>query len=236
MTMRNVLKISVLIFVLGTMAGCVKTGSSSTTTTNISFVSIMNMAPYSPDAQIYFNDKQATSAVSAGSYSSSYAQISAGSYSVQFKKSGGDSVMSELTTSTYDSLGFYTLIMYNAKDSTVKSAKITDNYSGLSLSAANYRFFHLSPDVSTVDLYLNSSAVSQGRSLADNVGYNYYNQFQTITTGSYNIVAKAAGTDSVIATLNSVSLQTGNAYTIFLQGGKNNTNDPISLKVLLASY
>ena len=236
-SVRNALKISVLLVVLGSMSGCVKTGTTgSTTTSNISFVTLMNMAPYSAQTTIYFNSQAATSAVAAGAYSASYSSIPAGSYDVQFKKAGADSIMSELPASNYDSLGFYTLILYNSKDSSAKSMKIKDDFSGLSLSAANYRFFQLSPDLGTVDLYLNSNVAQSGRSLADNASYGLYNTFQTVTAGSYQITAKKAGTDSVIATLNTVSLSSANAYTIFLQGSSSNSSDPVSLKVLLASY
>lgn len=232
-----IFRVLILSFLIGGLASCVKSGSGSSTSGNVSFVTLMNMAPYSPSTELYFNNVKQTSSIGAGAYSSNYGQIPGGTYSIQFKKAGGDSVMSELPSSLYDSLGFYTLVLYNSADGlSAKSMKVTDDYSNLSLSQANYRFWNLCPDAGTVDLYINNSVTHNGRSLGDNVNSSFYNSFQPITSGIYTITAKAAGKDSTIATLSGVNLSAANAYTVFLQGSKNNTNNPIGLKVLLATY
>ena len=233
-----VFRVVFLAFMVAGAAGCVKTGSGSTTTNNnISFVTLMNMAPYSPSTEVYFNGIKQTSAISAGSYTSNYGQIPAGAYDIQFKVAGSDSILSEIPSSTYDSLNFYTLILYNtAGGGQTRSLKINDDFSTLSSSSANYRFFNLSPDVPAVDLYLNSATAEHGRTPADNASYGLYNIFQPLTPGVYTIQAKKAGTDSVIASATSISLLAGSPYTIFLQGTSQSTANPISLKVLLASY
>jgi len=228
----------ILAFLVAGFAGCVKTGSgSNTNNNNISFITLMNMAPYAGATEVYFNGIKQTSAVSAGSYSSNYGQIPTGAYGVQFKVAGADSILSEISSSIYDSLKFYTLILYNtAGGGQARALKINDDFSTLSTSMANYRFFQLSPDAPAVDLYFNTNSSQMGRSLADNAGNSYYNQFQALTPGVYSITAKKSGTDSVVATTTSVSLAAGSPYTIFLQGKSNSSSNPISLKILLASY
>jgi hypothetical protein len=197
----------------------------------------MNMAPYSSSMEVYFNGDKKTPAISPGSYSSSYGQVAPGSYDIQFKVASADSVLSEIPASYYDSLGFYTLILYNTSSSgSVSSMKVIDDFSTLSLTGANYRFFNLSPDYSSVDLYMNSTLVQTGRATADNANSSYFNSFAPVTAGGYTLSAKKAGTDSVIATVSSVGLQQGNAYTIFLQGSTHVTSNPVALTVLQAAY
>lgn len=220
------------------LSSCLKTGTNNTTnSTNVSFVTLMNMAPYSSSTEVFFNDDKKTPAIPPGSYSTNYGQVTPGAYEVKFKVANSDSLLSDLPNSYYDSLGFYTLILYNpTAGSAVSSMKITDDFSTLSYSGANYRFFNLCPDFPTVDLYLNGTEVQPGRTLADNANSSYFNSFASITAGGYAIQVKKSGTDSVIATISSVSLQQGNAYTIFLQGSSHNSSNQVALSILQAAY
>jgi len=232
----NFFRVLVVVLVVGALAGCMKTGSSSQNSNNVSFVTLMHMAPYSSSTEVYFNGDKKTSAIAAGTFSTSYGQVTPGSYAVTFKVAGKDSVLSSIPSDTYDSLGFYTLVLFNRADSSIGSIKIDDDFSNLSLSNANYRFFNYCPDAPSVDLVLNSSTVQSGRHTADNEYGSYYNAFQSITTGGYSVTVKKSGTDSVIATLPSVTLQAGAVYTIFLAGKKGSSTNPISVNVLQAAY
>jgi hypothetical protein len=234
----NIFRVLVVALVVGTLASCMKTGTgNNSNSNNVSFITLMHMAPYSPSMEVYFNGIKQTSAIPAGTFSTSYGKVTPGDYEIKFQVAGSDSVLSVLSASPFDSLGFYTLILFNKVDSSVGSMKIVDDYSSLSLTAANYRFFNLSPDAPTVDLAMNSSLAQTGRGLADNYyGGSYFNSFQPVAAGSYSLQAKKAGTDSVVATSNSVNLQAGAAYTIFLSGKKNSSTNPITLNVLQAAY
>jgi hypothetical protein len=101
----------------------------------------------------------------------------------------------------------------------INAAKITDNFSSTSQTTANYRFFNLSPDVPSCDLYFNGTLVQTQRTPADNVSNPLFDEFQTLSPNSYTIVAKVSGGDSVLATSSTnVDLSTGNVFTIFLSG------------------
>jgi hypothetical protein len=188
--------------------------------------------------EVYFNgDKKTSAPVAAGTFSTNYGQVPPGNYEIKFKKAGDTTVLSTVPASNFDSLGFYTLILFNRADSTVGSTKIADDYSSLSTTTANYRFFHLCPDAPAADFVMNSTVAQPGRTVADNYySGSYFNTFQPAAAGSYTLTAKKAGSDSVIATLNSVNLQPGAAYTIFLSGKKNSVANPITLNVLQAAY
>ncbi|HWK06065.1 MAG TPA: DUF4397 domain-containing protein [Puia sp.] len=230
-------QIVVLAIMIGGLVGCVKSGSSSGSTgTVVTFVSLMNLSSSSTD--IYLNGTKASQTAAApGFFDQRYEQLTPGAYDIQFKAAGSDSVQAEISSSLYDSLAFNTVILYNpAGSSTIKAVKIQDNFSTLSVSAANYRFFNMSPDVPSVDLYFSGTAMQTSRTTADNVANPSFSTFQSLTPQTYNLQVKKAGTDSVVASLSGVSFATGTASTIFLKGQAANTTNPISLNVLVATY
>lgn len=215
------------------LAGCTKTGSSSTSTP-VTYVSVMNMAPYAPTADIYLNGSLASQSggIAPGKYSLQYGPLQPGSYSVQFKKTGADSLMAQLPASVFDTSGFYTLLLYNNAGSTqAQAAKIKDDFSMTTATNANYRFFNLSPDAPLVDLYLNNTLTLSYRSTADNIYDPSLNAFLSLAPTSYNIKVKVAGKDSVLASAD-VTLLQGGVYTLFLAGKSNN----LSVNVLQAAY
>jgi hypothetical protein len=220
------------------LAGCTKTGSS-VTVSSVSYITVMHMAPYAPAMDIYLNGSlsSASGGIVPGSYSQQYSSVKPGVYDIQFKKTGTDSLLAEIPSSSYDTSSFYTLILYNTSASSpAQAVKIQDDFSTISAVSANYRFFNMSPDEPRVDLYFNNTAVQSSRATADNVVNTTYNSFQAATPAPYNLQVKVAGTDSVIAYLNNVSLQAGGVYTLFLSGVKSGNSNTHQINVLPASY
>jgi len=229
-------------FLAAGWAGCTKSGSSYTTSP-VTYVTVMNEAPYGPAAtDVYLNNQLAsgTAGIASGAYSTKYGPLQPGLYTIAFKKHGGDSLLSQIAgQQLLDTLGFYTMILYNDANKAVHSTLIHDDFSNISTASANYRFFNLSPDAPNVDFYLNSASTPtfSGRTSADNtssenLAINDFNKFQSTAASSYNLQVKVSGTDSVLATLNGQSLAGGNVYTIFLTGVANN----MKINVLQASY
>ena len=141
------------------MSGCVK-GGASVNANPIAYVSVINEAPYGAPVDIYFSGTlvSPSGGIAPGQYSSAYGSLKPGNYIVDFKKAGTDSLMYELPASNFDTSAFYTLIIYNINpDSTaVQAAKIEDDFSQVANSSTYYRFFNLSPDVPSANLYLNN--------------------------------------------------------------------------------
>jgi Domain of unknown function (DUF4397) len=222
-------------------AGCSKMSTNTAPSNNeVTYLTLMNLAPYSPPTEIYLNDIKSTSAVAPGNYSTAYARLQPETYDVKFKVAGGDSLLSEIQPSAYDSLNFYTAILYNdGVNGAAKSVKIFDDYSAVTANSSYYRFFQMCPEVPAADLYLNGTLVQPGRMPADIINNTSYTEFQTLTAGSYNVSVKKAGTDSVLYSLSNAPFLPGNAYTIFLSGTAGtggNTTDPIGLSILKAAY
>lgn len=219
-------------------AGCAKTGSNITTSP-VTYLSLINASTLSSNATVLLNDTLATlpAGIAPGAYSTKYGTIRPGTYTVKFATAITDSLLSQIPSSDFDTLSFYTLILYTSPaNGSVQSAKIADNFTTLSSTQSNYRFFDLSPSYAYVDLYLNSTAAQPGRSEGDNASNGNFNSFQPVAAGSYTITAKVAGTDSVIATVSNVTLTAQNAFTIFLSGVRGSTSNPPLINLLQASY
>jgi hypothetical protein len=233
---KNILLITgALSFISILLTGCLKDVSNSTSTPK-TYISVMHLAPRAPAVEIYFNSTKESSPINPGVVSSTYSPVDPSAFAVNFKKAGSDSLVANIPTDIYDSLRFYTLLLYNIDSTHVNAVKIEDDFSVLTMDKAYFRFFHMSPDVGNVDVYFDNDVVSSGRSYADNTTSNYYNQFSPTTANSYNIYVKKAGTDSVIAEANSVPLGASGAYTIFLKGINNGTGlNQIGVSVLQAS-
>lgn len=228
----------ILILLIGELAGCSKSASPPNSSNNpVTYLSVMNLAPYTPSTEVYLNNVKGTVAIPAGGYSNSYAHLSPGSYDVKFKVAGSDSVLAGIPASDYDSMSFYTLILYNdSLHGRAKAMKIADDFSGVTINNTYIRFLHMCLELPAVDLYLNNSKTLGNRTVTDNVSNHAFNNFQSVTAGYYNLQVKKAGTDTVLGNLNNISLSAGNAYTIFLSGSATNGLDPISLNILRAVY
>jgi hypothetical protein len=216
-------------------AGCVKS-SPGLPVMPVCYVSLMNQAPYSYTTDIYFNGTLVTTngGIPPGKFSSQYGSVKPGVYTVDFKKTGTDSLLYELAAASYDTLNFYTLILYNTAPMSpaVQAVRIADDFSSVTASSAYYRFFNLSPDMPSVDLYLNGTISQLNRTPADNVANPVYDEFQPLNAMVYNIQVKDANSDSVLATLPSTAMAAGSVYTIFLEG----TSAGVVLSVLPAAY
>ena len=223
------------VLLIGT--GCAKTGST-VTTSPVTYVSLINASSLSTNLSVLLNDTAATvsGGIGPGKFSPKYGTVRPGTYDVKFEVATTDSLLSEIPSSPFDTLNFYTLILYTLPTGGILSTKILDDFSTLSTSQANYRFYNLCSTHARVDLYLNATLVQQGRITADNANNISLNGFQTTNTGLYTVTVKSAGTDSTIVSVGNVSLLGGNAYTIFLSGVDGSSTNPLLLNVLMASY
>jgi hypothetical protein len=117
-----------------------------------------------------------------------------------------------------------------------QAVRIEDKFGNLTSGKSYYRFFHASPDVNAVDLYVDNVKTQSGRGMADNASQESLNTFGDINQGSHTFEVKLAGTDSVLATKSFVDLTAGNAYTLYLRGLKSGTgSSQLSLELLRAA-
>jgi hypothetical protein len=183
------------------------------------YISVMHLAPTAPSLDVFFSDTKVSNTPFAPGYVTvAYSAVDKGTFAVKFKKATTDSVVAEVPAITYDSLNYYTFLIYNeAVNGPVKASRIKDDYSTITRDQAHFRFFHGSPNVGAVDIYIDGNKVADHRQLADNISYDAYNKYTPTSSGVYNVEVKLSGTSTVIASFN-VDLSNGNAYTIYLKG------------------
>lgn len=236
---RKLASLAVLLsFVLFMEMGCAKTGST-VNTSPVTYVSLINATALSSNASVLLNDTAATvsGGIAPGKFSSKYGTVRPGTYDIKVELASTDSLLSEIPNMAFDTLNFYTLLLYTVPQTgKVQAASIQDDFSTLSAGLSNYRFFNLCSTHPNVDLYLNSTVVQQSRTTADNVTNAALNAFQTTGPATYTVTAKSAGTDSVIVSVNNVTLIPGDAYTIFLNGVDGSSSNPLTINVLQAGY
>ncbi|HEY4107804.1 DUF4397 domain-containing protein [Puia sp.] len=229
----SILCLAVLAFA---WTGCSKAGSS-TTVSAVTYLSLIHAAPYAGASTVYLNDTLITQStgISTGAFSPKYGTIRPGSYAVKFKKAGVDSLFDQLGASSYDTLNFYTLLLYNDANKAAHAMKIFDDYSGVANSGSSYyRFFHLAPDLPAVNVYFNGTKMEFNRTSADNAISSGLNAFQPIQPGSYVVAVKDARTDSLIVQSPGINMMSGNPFTIWVTGTKAQNN--LSINVFQAQY
>lgn len=149
--------------------------------------------------------------------------VDPGSLKVDFKKEGGDSLLAT-TTGSYDTLGYYTHILYGQAPLEVYTIDERLPFSELSTEKSNIRFFNLSPDIGDVDLYINDTKISSNRTYRDFLG-GIYDDFMPVDANTVTIRVKAAGADTEIAVKTDVQLAKGYPHTICLTGLSGETGD-----------
>jgi len=217
MNMKKSLSLLVVAGLFIFLNACVK-NVENTPPSKKTYVGMMHMAPWSPSVEVYFNDSKVSQAVAPGVSSQLYEPFEPKSYQVKFKKGGSDSLVASLPAETYDSLKYYTLLLYNESQTSVKAFRIVDDYSMLTLNQAFIRFFHFSPNIGPVDFFVEAAKMSADRVYTDNLGNPSYNSFTAQQPGAYNITVKRTGTGETIAQAINIVFQQANAYTIYLSG------------------
>jgi hypothetical protein len=223
-------------------SGCLKTSEPAKTPAQ-AYISVLHLAttPNTPSVEVYFDAKKVSEGFLAGSVSPTYSAVDKGFFSINFKKTGSDSLVASLPADQYDSLGFYTIMLYNQPGGSASAALIVDDYSDLTLDKPFIRFFHASPGISNlgnVDVWMDDVKVTglSGRTLADNQYGGFFNEYQGTTTGNHKFQVKLSSNDSTLATLNDAGLIAGNAYTLYLKGNPGGTGaNQVALGLLRAA-
>ena len=200
-------------------SGCLKSmDSTGANNNNRAFVSLLHLAPYAPSLEVYISNQKASQPILPGTFSSAYSALTPGNFPLALKKANADSVVAALPAMDYDSMKYYTILVYNDQPTSAKAVRIYDDFSVLNSNNSFYRFFHMIPNLNMdVDMYLDNVKVETGRQYADNAIFPFYNEFLPKEAGSHNIQVKKAGTDSLIYQV-STTFTERNAYSIILKG------------------
>ncbi|WP_428329478.1 DUF4397 domain-containing protein [Mucilaginibacter sp.] len=122
-------------------------------------------------------------------------------------------------TVTLKQNGAYSLFLVN-KVSSPQILFLNDSISKPTSGNASIRFVNVSPDAPAVDLAIKGGAV-----VVPNKAFKGYSLFAPIPGQTYSFEIRQAGTTTVLATLNNVTLSAGFIYTVWLRGLATPTND-----------
>ncbi|MBS1668998.1 MAG: DUF4397 domain-containing protein [Bacteroidetes bacterium] len=226
-----------LIGFVAILTGCVKPNVSmnNSSAIPISYFNVMNLSCDQDTSAVFFGGSSYPLLFPPGSFTKDYLKLVSGNFGIQFKNATTDSILAQLSATTYDSAGFYTLILYNnKKDSSYQANVIVDDYSNISTdSVAYYRFFNLSPDLDSVDFYIDNLKIQSTRTPADNFVTSSFNRFQPVNQGhhSWSVTYSGGNTNISGCSFDGV-LQGGHAYTFFIEELHQKPENIYSLQVL----
>ncbi len=210
-----------IVAIAGGLSSCLK-GEDGPPPEPQTYLSIMHLAPTAPSVDVYFdNAKVSNTPFDPGIVTAQYNPVDKGTYSIRFKKAASDSLVADVGQEKYDSLAYYTILLYNLiTDGPVRAIRIKDDYTEAvaDLTKPYYRFFHTSPNTGPVDLYLDDTKIQSGRGHADNAANTSLNRFVGTLPDTHKIEVREAGTSTVLVSQDNVLLQAGRAYTFYLLG------------------
>lgn len=191
-------------------------------------VSFIQASPDEPPVDFYLgNSRFAASSFNYAQYTG-YVAINSGNYQISFLSDiDGKIILS-------DSLNFkaennYSLFLAN-KPSQAEVVLLTDTLNKPTAGNATVRFINLSPDAPAVDLVEKGGSV-----IAANRAYKGYSSFLPVTGNLvYTFEVHRAGTSTVLATLNNITLQANYVYTVWFHGlaASSSSADQLSVDIL----
>lgn len=149
--------------------------------------------------------------------------VNPGPAKIDIKRLGSDTLLTS-TNITLDTLRFVSFFIHGTQTHGIKMHTIREDFSDLSTSKANIRFYNMVADSEPVDFWIGETKISSSRMYEDFMG-GYYDSFMAVEPSSSAeiIVKKADGTE---LTRKTVDLGvTGGVYSIFYAGEEGNTGD-----------
>lgn len=148
-----------------------------------------------------------------------------------FTKTGTTTPKIASSITSYDSLTFYTIVAYGDSSNAV-IRPIKDDFSSAVTTKLNMRFFNLSPNMPPVDLFIGDIKVDSNLAyVGTSPASTAFKALSTVSSGSVIRVKLTGVTPAItIAETTTANLASGQVYTIFLTGLKDNVG-PLKPKV-----
>lgn len=200
----------VLFSILGFASSCSKDDDDASAS-GTAHVMIVNSVEGSSAQDFYLDNAKVNSQAVAYTQTNGYFDVAAGNHKADFKTSGSTTVTS---TSNVDlQAGKYYTIYYSGSGSTTSTVTTEDDLSAPAAGMAKVRFVHLSSAAaSAIDL-----GVTGGSKLVTGLAYKTASAYYSVAPAtSFQIFTAGSATSSL--TLNSLGLQAGKIYTVYVSG------------------
>ncbi|MDF3078080.1 MAG: hypothetical protein K0S09_1969 [Sphingobacteriaceae bacterium] len=200
----------VLFSMLGFASSCSKDDNDGTAS-GTAHVMIVNSVEGSSSQDFYLDDAKVNSQAVAYKQTNGYFDVAAGNHKADFKTSGSASVNS--TSNVNLQAGKYYTVYYTGTTSSSSTLTTEDDLSAPAAGMAKVRFVHLSSAAaSAIDI-----GVTGASKLATGLAYKTASAYYTVAPAtSFQVFTAGSATSSL--TLNSLGLQAGKIYTVYVTG------------------
>jgi hypothetical protein len=213
------------------LSSCLKTNNNNYYPPE-ALVTFIQASPDEPQLDFYLNNNKINlNAINYGDHFD-YFRAYAGSRTANFYSTGS---MNKIFSSTIqlNQNTNYSLFLAN-KATQPEVVLLTDTITQPASGNASIRFVNLSPDAPTVDL-----AVQGGSVLVSNKSYKGYSPFIPLQANkNYVFEVRQAGSNTVLATLSNVNINSGSIYTIWFHGlsAATTATDQLSASIYTNAY
>lgn len=176
-------------------------------------VRVWHASPDAPPVDVYVDGKPAFTNL-AFPNASAYANLAPGSYDVQvFPSSAKGQGTPVIDVKDLNLAAKAYTVMAIGKLAEIKPLVLEDNLAKPAAGKAHVRFVHASPDAPAVDI-----TTKDGTKVFSNVAFGSASEWTPLDTGSYDLQARLAGTDTVALEVPGVTLADGAILTIGATG------------------
>ncbi len=230
-TLKRSAVVASFIGLISLFSSCLKDNSNYTPPPT-ALVSFFQASTALPALDVYFNANRVTWNPVIYGTGISYVRAYTGLRTFNFYTYGATSLQFT-DTATLKANNVYSMFLTGTSTKT-DFVIVTDNINQPPATKASIRFVDLSPDAPAVDLVLADTI------RVANTAYKGASQFIPIPGDKlYNIQVRQAGTNTVLATLNNISLSTNHVYTIMLTGlasGTSSNNNQLAIYYVNNAY
>lgn len=190
----------------------------------VAYVSFIQASPDEPPLDFYLNNNKVNTVPLLYGNGIDYFRAYMGTRIVNFYNQGSTSKIFSDTIHLNTDVAYSLFLANTAAHPEV--VLLTDSLSRPPAEKASVRFVNLSPDAPAVDL-----AVKDSAAFVSNKAFKGYTSFLPVQAKSYTFEVRQHGTNTVLATLANVNLNSGLVYTIWLHGLAASTSDSDKLSV-----
>jgi hypothetical protein len=213
------------------LTSCSKPAVTGNINTPVAGIAFVQASPDQPVLDIFFNNtKYNTIPISYGN-TFNYATVNAGTVPVALYNDATVKVVAADTLQLIPNVT-YSLFLTNTV-SNPQLFLLPDTLAKPAGSNAAIRFIDLSPDAPAVDL-----VIKGGSKLASDMTFKKHTTFVPVQADFYTLEVHAAGTSTVLATLNNLKFQSGFLYTVWFHGLNAGTTsaDKLAVDIITNTY
>lgn len=214
------------------LSSCLKQNDNQTYNPPIAIATVIQASPDEPPIDLTFDNNKVNINPLNFADHIGYFQAYAGTRQIKFVNHvTSGTVLAD--TATLAQNNAYSIFLVN-KPAQPAMLIVKDTVSRPADGKASIRFINLTPDAPAVDL-----AVTGGAVLIGNVAYKGHSTFIPVTgNNNYNFEIRQHGTNTVLATLANISLNSSYVYTIWFGGLLNptTTTDKAAINIMTNAF